>query len=76
MADRTAPPNRREAFQMFEHERPRSERTRDLANILIEHGFNPDADGVPVLAAITRWADAHASAGLDAIFGAEGSGHD
>jgi hypothetical protein len=74
MNESTCPPlSRDEAFRIFEHERPRHERTRDLAHILAAHGFDADTDAIPVLAAITRWADSHVSAGLDAVFGEESS---
>lgn len=58
---------REEMFSAFEHERPRHERSSDLAHILIEHGLDPEAEAIEPIAAVTRWADAHVSAGFDAL---------
>jgi hypothetical protein len=64
-----SPSERRGAFRVFEAESDRLERSKNLDFILRQHGV--DEPSVEMVAAITRWADAHVSAGLDAIFGSE-----
>lgn len=61
--------DRREAFRLFEHESDRFERSQNLDIILRQFGV--EEPSVDLIAAITRWADAHVSAGLDAVFGPE-----
>lgn len=64
--------SRDDAWRLFETERPRRERSQDLAFILASHGVDvPDDDVIPLIAAITRWSDAHVSAGFDALYGAD-----
>lgn len=55
----------RHAWHIFEAERPRIERSQDLNVILKRLGVeDPTYED---LAAVTRWADAHVQAGLEAL---------
>jgi hypothetical protein len=70
MSESVLPDNTHEAlarglFGAFENERPRLERSEDLNVILKRLGV--EAPTYEDIAAVTRWADAHVSAGLDAV---------